>query len=529
MTAATSLDEPVRQVLDGSPAALRGRPRSWKPLRRQVDGSASDLMAVPIGGPDRPVGVLQAMHRSGTVRGFDRGDLELCQAIADQLGTALEKGRMVADLQHAATHDTLTDLPNLGQLRLALVEALARRRPMTGDGVLVLAIDVHQLATVNDTVGHEAGDELLVEVGRRLSAAATTGATIGRIGGDKFAFVLPATADGELSRLAALALKSRVEGPVRAGTFAAEIRLAVGVARAPEHGLDATTLLRRAELAMIAAKETATGSAEWEPSLESDGGRRLRMISGLRDTLSQGDIELAYQPKIALGSGRVTGMEALARWTHPELGPISPTDFVPVAEAAGLIAALTGNVLRKALAECKAWHDEGWPVGVAVNLSARSLTDATLVGQIAAMLAANRVAPHWLTLEITESTVVDNTGRALQALRQLRALGVRLAIDDFGTGYSSLTYLKGLPVHEVKIDKAFVDDIVTDRADRAVVGAVVTLAKTLRLTTVAEGVEQPAQAMVLESLGLDEVQGFFYGQPMPPGAAQDWLHARPAR
>ena len=235
-----------------------------------------------------------------------------------------------------------------------------------------------------------------------------------------------------------------------------------------------------------------------------------------------------YQPKIELGSGRVTGMEALVRWTHPEFGAVRPDEFVPLAETCGLVGALTTNVLRKALETCRTWHDEGKAVGVAVNLSARSLVDPVLVGQVAALLTATGVPAQFLTLEITESSVMDNPERCIELLRSLRALGVRLSIDDFGTGYSSLTYVKGLPVHEVKVDKSFVDDIAHDQADRAVVRAVVDLSHSLGLTTVAEGVEEPEQALVLEELGLNQVQGYFYARPMPADQASDWLRSRPA-
>jgi EAL domain-containing protein (putative c-di-GMP-specific phosphodiesterase class I) len=221
-------------------------------------------------------------------------------------------------------------------------------------------------------------------------------------------------------------------------------------------------------------------------------------------------------------------MEALVRWTDPEFGPVRPDEFVPLAETCGLVGALTTNVLRKALETCRSWHEQGKPIGVAVNLSARSLNDPVLVGQVAALLTATGVKPRHLTLEITESSVMDNPERCIEVLRSLRALGVRLSIDDFGTGYSSLTYVKGLPVHELKIDKSFVDTIDRDEADRAVVRAVVELSHSLGLATVAEGVEEPEQALVLEGLGLQQVQGYFYARPMPAEQATEWLRTRPA-
>jgi EAL domain-containing protein (putative c-di-GMP-specific phosphodiesterase class I) len=279
-------------------------------------------------------------------------------------------------------------------------------------------------------------------------------------------------------------------------------------------------------MAMTAAKGTTTGIGEWKPDYERDGSRRLQLLTGLRVALGDGSLRVEYQPKLRLGNGDVTGFEALVRWTHPELGPISPAEFVPLAEATGLISALTSTVLRQALTTCRSWHDAGKPVGVAVNVSARSLDDNVLVGQVAAMLTATGIESRWLTLEITESSVMEDHVRSLEVLRELRMLGVRLSIDDFGTGYSSLHQLRGLPVHEVKIDRSFVDTVDTDTADRAVVRAVVELCESLGLITVAEGVEKASQAFALETLGVDQVQGYFHGRPMTESAAMEWLAPR---
>jgi EAL domain-containing protein (putative c-di-GMP-specific phosphodiesterase class I) len=254
--------------------------------------------------------------------------------------------------------------------------------------------------------------------------------------------------------------------------------------------------------------------------MERDGSRRLYVLSGLRQALVDSDLTVEFQPKLLLGTGEVTGFEALVRWRHPELGMVSPAEFIPLAEATGLVSALTSIVLRQSL-------ETGKPVGVAVNISARSLDDPVLVGQVAALLTASGLDGATLTLEITESSVMENPARSLEVLRQLRSLGIRLSIDDFGTGYSSLHQLRGLPVHEVKIDKTFVDNIDRDGADRAVVRAVVELCDSLGLDTVAEGVEQASQAYALEALGVRQVQGYFYGRPMPEAAATEWVRQRP--
>jgi diguanylate cyclase (GGDEF)-like protein len=394
-------------------------------------------------------------------------------------------------------------------------------------GGVVLLLDIDRFHDINDTVGHDAGDAVLVEVARRLEDATTPGSLACRVGGDQFALVIPGQSSSDLARLAALAVKSRVDGSLRLDDVTADVRLTIGMARAPEHGDNATTILRRAEIAMGAAKGSSHGSGEWEADMERDSGRRLYVLSGLRQALVDSDLTVEFQPKLLLGSGEVTGFEALVRWRHPELGLVSPAEFIPLAEATGLVGALTSTVLRLALETCRRWHDGGQPVGVAVNISARSLDDPVLVGQVAALLTAAGLDGSALTLEITESSVMENPARSLEILRQLRSLGVRLSIDDFGTGYSSLHQLRGLPVHEVKIDKTFVDQIDRDGADRAVVRAVVELCDSLGLTTVAEGVEQAGQAYALETLGVKQVQGYFYGRPMPEADATAWLRQRP--
>ena len=463
------LDDRDRDLL-GPVSGVRTMAPVRRVTRRRRARREDDRIAVPVGGGDRPMAVLTAQNRAGDIGPFDQSDFLLLEAAAEQLSAALEKGRLVESLRRAATRD--------------------------------------------------------IEVARRLESAPTHGALAARVGGDQFALVLPGQAGGEVARLAALAVKSRVDGPLRFESVSADLRITIGMSRAPEHGTDAATLLRRAEMAMAAAKGSSSGIGEWEPSYERDGSRRLQLLAGLRQALANNQLRVEYQPKIRLGSGDVVGFEALVRWRDEELGAVSPAEFVPLAEASGLISALTSNVLRSSLDALRRWHDAGRHVGVAVNISARSLDDPVLVGQVAAMLTASGIEPRWLTLEITESSVMENAARSLDVLLQLRSLGLRLSIDDFGTGYSSLHQLRGLPVHEVKIDKAFVDHVDGDGADRAVVRAIVELCDSLGLTTVAEGVEQASQAYALESLGVAEVQGFFYGRPMNETAATEWLIPR---
>src|SRR4051812_10471850 len=515
------LDEETRELLGSVTGMRREVIRRLNPVAQHRARRSDDRMAVPALGNERAVAVLSAHQRIGNIGAFGQADFRLPQAAPEQLAAALEKGRLVESLRRAATRDSLTNLANLDSLRSFLATMLDG----AAGGVLLL-LDIDRFHEINDTLGHDAGDAILVEVSRRLESAPTHGALAARVGGDQFALAIPGQAGGEVARLAALAVKSRVDGPIRFDAVSADLRITVGMARAPENGNDPATLLRRAEMAMTAAKGSSSGIGEWEPSYERDGSRRLQLLAGLRQALADNQLWVEFQPKVLLATGDPIGFEALVRWRHPELGLVSPAEFVPLAEASGLVGALTSTVLRRSLDACRTWHDMGRPLGVAVNISARSLDDPVLVGQVAAMLTASGVEPRWLTLEITESSVMENAARSIDVLLQLRSLGVRLSIDDFGTGYSSLHQLRGLPVHEVKIDKAFVDEVDGDGADRAVVRAIVELAESLGLTTVAEGVEHAAQAYALDGLGVGQVQGYFYGRPMSEAAATEWLLPR---
>jgi diguanylate cyclase (GGDEF)-like protein len=481
----------------------------------------ADRLSALVRTGDRDIGVLSAHNASGEKSTFDRSDRSLLQAAADQLAAALEKGRLIESLRRAATLDTLTGLANLESLRSFLDTSLDGS---TGGVVILLNLD--RFREVNDMLGHDAGDAVLAEVARRLQSSPTQGALVARVGGDQFAIAIPGAAGSEVAQLAAMAVKSRVDGSIRFAEVSADVRVTIGIARAPEHGNDAATLIRRAEMAMAAAKGGTSGIGEWDPDYERDGSRRLQLLTGLRAALGDGSLRVEYQPKLRLTNGEVSGFEALVRWSHPELGPVSPAEFVPIAEATGLISALTSTVLRQALTTCRSWHDAGKPVGVAVNVSARSLDDTVLVGQVAAMLTASGLEPRWLTLEITESSVMEDHARSLEVLKELRMLGVRLSIDDFGTGYSSLHQLRGLPVHEVKIDRSFITTVDSDEADRAVVRAVVELCDSLDLVTVAEGVEKATQAYALETLGVQQVQGYFHARPMTEDVAMAWLATR---
>jgi diguanylate cyclase (GGDEF)-like protein len=497
--------------------------RAKSGIKSSSDGD-KDRMSTPLMGARSLVGILTVTDRLGDIRRFDMGDMRLLETVAAELTTAFERGKLLGDLELAATTDPLTGLPNLVHTT-ALLDALIA----TGD-VLLAAATVDSFREVNDALGHEVGDNLLLEVARRLRDVAP-GGVVGRIGGGRFAIAVPAGAVGHDPELFGLRLRAQVEGTAQVGPVGSHIRLSVGVVRTPEHGTQASTLLRRAETAMHGAQLVHGGPVVWEPAYEIQGQRRLAVVTALREALSSGAIGLAYQPKLDTATGRATGVEALARWTHPALGAITPDEFIPLAEASGLMGQLTSNLLRQALVACNGWQRRAPRTGVAVNVSADTVLDPSFVTEVATILDECGSDPSLLTLELTEGVVVGDPLLAAERLGELRALGIKISVDDFGTGYSSLTYLKGLPVDEVKIDKTFVARIALDAADRAVVRAVVDIAHTLGLTVVAEGVEDTAQHALLQSLGVDEVQGFLHARPMSAADMVQWLRGRslPAR
>jgi len=467
------------------------------------------------------LGLLTAEHRVTSDRGFDMKDLRLLETVATELATAIDRGRLLRDLARAASTDPTTGLPNLHRVTRGLDDMLVER-----PGVVLAAVAVDSFREVNDTLGHQVGDDLLREVAARLHAAAPD-ALIGRIGGGRFAVAAGTPEAGADPGMFGLGLRAKVEGGAQLGAVGTHVRLSVGCVHAPEHGCDAATLLRRAETAMYSARLAHGGPVLWEPAYEVQGQRRLAVVTALREALAGGAVGVAFQPKVSARTGAVTGVEALARWTHPALGCITPEEFVPLAEASGLMAALTDTVLKQALAACSCWQPGGGAqVGVAVNVSADTLQDGGFVTEVAALLRCTGVPAGLLTLELTEDIVVADPQLAAERMHELRALGVKLSIDDFGTGYSSLTYLKGLPIDEVKIDKGFVAALVGDAGDQAVVRAVVDIAHTLGLAVVAEGVEHEDQHNLLARLGVDEEQGYLHAHPMHALQIATWLRRR---
>lgn len=432
-------------------------------------------------------------------------------------------------LRFAVNYDRLTGLPNRSQFYQQLNAAVARALRHNGR-LAVLFIDLDRFKNINDTLGHDLGDDLLKEVAARLRALVRGSDGVARLGGDEFVVLLESLEHAEDAALVAQKILAALAQPFNLGGRELSLSASIGVSAFPDDGLDSSSLLKNADIALYRAKAQGKNIFQlYSAQMNSHTVERLSLETDLRRALDRQELALHYQPKIELRSGRVLGVEALVRWQHPERGLISPATFIPLAEETGLIGPISEWVLARACAQCRAWLDQGLPpLRMAVNLSAVQLARGDLLRQVAEALEQSGLDPGALELEITESTVMENAARAREVLHQLKARGIGLAIDDFGTGYSSLGYLKRLPIDSVKIDRSFVSGLPADADDAAITQAVIAMAHSLGLRVVAEGVETEAQLAFLRHQGCDEAQGYLLGHPLPAEALADFLRRRPA-
>ncbi|HYM51830.1 MAG TPA: EAL domain-containing protein [Candidatus Limnocylindrales bacterium] len=420
-------------------------------------------------------------------------------------------------------HDSLTGLPNrtlfADRLRQAIRYGQRDRSPR---GLLIM--DLNRFKEVNDTLGHVRGDLLLQEVAARLREVVRAGDTVARLGGDEFAIVWSQAADAHQALTAARRVMEMFDAPFTAGGAAIDLKASLGIAVFPDHGQDADTLLRHAEVAMYIAKREQLGVAVYAADLDENHPDRLELRGEVRYALAQGELVLHYQPIVNLKTGEPEVAEALVRWQHPKHGLLLPARFLPFIEGTELITPLTHWVLREAAGQVQSWSEAGLGLDVAVNLSALTLQDATFAGTVAEVLRARNVPPTRLQFEITESTIM--TSRADEALQALSALGVRFAIDDFGTGYSSMAYLNRLPVDIIKVDRSFVTEMTANLTGEAIVRSITQLGHSLGCKVVAEGVETEEVLAALRALGVDYVQGFLYAKPLPAAAFTEWVRDR---
>ncbi|HSP13514.1 MAG TPA: EAL domain-containing protein [Thermoanaerobaculia bacterium] len=433
-----------------------------------------------------------------------------------------ETKSQVGMLRHQAMHDGLTGLPNRVLLLEQFEKAINTARGKNSS-VALLLMDLDRFKDVNDTFGHQFGDLLLKQIAARVQNQVRLLDTVARLGGDEFAVVVPAPADSDYVAATARRILESLQQPFVIEGQVLEVGASIGIAAYPTHGTDVRTLLKRADVAMYAAKEQQAGYAFHREGYESRSPDELGLVVEMRHAIEHDEFELYFQPKLHLRSGLMTRAEVLIRWNHPTRGLLAPAAFIPVAERTGVIRNMTDWIFDHALAQCRAWHDAGAPVHLAINVSAKSLQENTLPTKLQAMLEKWNVDPRFVKIEITESSIMADPNHALAILSMLQSLGIRLSIDDFGTGYSSLIHLRQLPVDEIKIDKSFVMGMTTADADAAIVRTVVDLAHNLGKQVCAEGVEDQETWWRLVDLGCDLVQGYFISKPMPADVFMKWL------
>ncbi len=427
-----------------------------------------------------------------------------------------------ARINHLAEHDALTDLPNRATLHNRLVRALEKPH----ESVAVLFLDLDRFKLVNDTLGHAAGDDLLRAVAERIRRCVRDNDLVARQGGDEFIVLLPSAGTPSAAQQVAGRILKRLAEPVRVADRVVHVTASIGIAVSPLHGDDADVLIKRADAAMYRAKQSGRNDVIcFSPEIDSDAAE-LTVQSGLVRALSNDELTLAYQPQIDLATMEVTGVEALLRWTSPELGAVSPADFIPIAEETGLIVDIDRWVLRAVCAQAKSWRAAGIAVPrIAVNLSATSFRHGEVRAQVESAIAHEQMPPSQLEIELTEGVVMHDVQNAIDTLDAFREMGVRVALDDFGTGYSSLVYLKRFKIDTLKIDRSFVTGLPSRADDAAIAKLIVSMARTLGMSTVAEGVETTEQARFLQSLGCTTAQGFLYARALSPNALEKFLAA----
>ncbi len=432
-----------------------------------------------------------------------------------------DEKRQMLQLRHLTTHDVLTDLPNRVYVADRLENAIEAARRVSSS-VALLLMDLDRFKDVNDTFGHHSGDQLLRQVAVRLQNVAHSSDIVGRLGGDEFAVVLH-DADTQSAASAAKEILQSLQQPFAIEGHLLEVSASIGIAMYPAHGSDARTLLRRADMAMYAAKAAQSGYTFHRDEYDSRSPDDLSLVVEMRTAIERNEFELYYQPKLHLRSGLVTRAEVLIRWNHPQRGLLAPGAFIPVAERTGIIRAITDWVFDHAMQQAKTWQDQGAPLHLAVNVSAKSLQEQTLPAKVHSLLSKWSLDPRFIKLEITESSIMADPAHALAILSMLQSLGIRLSIDDFGTGYSSLIALRQLPIDEIKVDKSFVMGMTSNDADAAIVRTVIDLAHNLEKQVCAEGVENQETWDKLQELRCDLAQGYWMSRPLRAADMMQWL------
>ena len=484
----------------------------------------------PVSSGERFYGTLS--FTSSTKQSFAPAQVEFLTLLSEQAALALQGLKLHSDLRdanaalaHTATHDALTGLPNRTLLLDRLTQALARAR-RSRTTVAVIFADLDNFKSVNDTLGHDVGDRLLQGVAERLSSCLRAGDTAARFGGDEFTLVLESLDDEAEAGLVAARLQAALREPISVDGHLLVASASIGIACDTAGTVGAEGLISRADLAMYQAKAQGKDRlSSYQRSMTTVVVERQKLEQELREAITGGQFRVHYQPIMELQHERLVGLEALVRWQHPEHGMLSPDTFIPLAEETGLIVPLGLWVLREACRQTVCWQ-ERWPqqqLEISVNLSARQFQQPSLVDDVAAVLAETGLPPAQLRLELTESTLMKDADGARAMLQRLKQMGVQLAIDDFGTGYSSLSYLKCFPVDTLKVDRSFIDGVVDDPQDAAIVEGILALARSLNLSVTAEGIELPEQFTHLRALGCEQGQGYLFARPLDVAAIETLL------
>jgi len=523
----------AEQVFGYEAQEVLGRPLAMLLPERFPDFHSKHLDAFSVG----PDNVLAAEDRPGDISGIfgrrkngqefpaeasvsklEREGTIIFTAIVRDITSRVETEKTIRSL---AYYDQITGLPNRAYFRDHLQKALDESAA-SGHPLALLLIDLDRFKEVNDTLGHQRGDLLLREVGLRLQGIVDISDLVARLGGDEFALLL-SNANENDARNIANKIMSVLRKPFKLEGFPIPLESSLGIALYPDHGTDPGVLLQHADVAMYEAKRRGSDCLVYSSEKDEHTVRRLALMGTLRNAIKSNQLCLYYQPKIKLDSRTIFDVEALVRWEHPEEGMLEPEQFIPPAEHTGLIKPLTEWVLREAVRQCSLWHESGLEIGVAVNLSARSMHDVHLPDLVIEVLESYGLAATFLELEVTESAIMSDAVHAQVILKKLREIGVRIAIDDFGVGYSSFSYLKNLTVDVIKIDKSFTRNMVTNEDDTAIVRSIIELGHNLGLGVIAEGVENQRTWDELARFGCDAAQGFFMTPPLSAAKCSEWL------
>ncbi|MEE9494850.1 MAG: EAL domain-containing protein [Gammaproteobacteria bacterium] len=446
---------------------------------------------------------------TGSMMAYEAGAVVFDQTSELRAQTsALEQKSM-----HEATHDSLTDLPNRALFLDRLGQGLENSR-YDGSHLAILVMDLDHFKDINDTLGHHNGDGLLRQVATRLKGTVQAVDTVARLGGDEFAFIMHNIHSAVDAIAFSTTILDAMKTPFKMNGMQLEVSASIGLAIFPGHGEDANSLLKSADIAMYAAKQDKTGFALYSSENDKYTTRRLSLMGELRQAIDAGNLSLRYQPKLNLKTGELDSVEALVRWQHKVHGEVNPDEFIELAERTGLINPLTNWVVENAIQQAATWKNQGLNLNVAINISPSVLMDPLLHDTFTGLLAAYKVPAECIMLEITENALMEDRDRAVAVLDQFAKTGFSLAIDDFGTGYSSLAYINRLPVHELKIDKSFVQDMATNESNAVIVRATIDLAHNIGIKVVAEGVEDEATLHQLEELGCDVIQGYYISKPL---------------